>query len=319
MSRLRRVAVVMDPPERIRPAKDSTVALMLAAQARGAALCMTTAAALRADAGGAVTARVRPVTVADRGDWCRAGAEERAALADFDAVLMRKDPPFDLGYLAATWLLERARADGACVLNAPAALRGWNEKLAVLDFPELAPPMRVSADAAQLLAFLDEYNEIVIKPLDRMGGAGVFRLRRDDAAAPAALAAATAGGAVPVAAQRFLPEVADGDRRLLLIDGELAPHVVVRVPRAGEFRANLARGARARAEPADDRDRRVAARLAEPLRAAGVCFAGADVIGDRLTELNITSPTCMREVEAQAGWPAAARFWDAVEDRWLGG
>ncbi len=316
MGELRRVAVVMDPPEQVRPDKDSTVALMLAAQARGAELYLTTPSELRGDPAGA-GARVRKVQVADQADWWQVREAASVALTEFDVVLMRKDPPVDMAYIAATWLLDRARAAGVCVLNAPETLRNMNEKLAILPFADLAPPLLVSARRDDLEGFLAEYNEIIIKPLDRMGGSLVHRLRHEDADVAPIIESVTQQGTLPVMAQRFLPEVTEGDRRLLLIDGELIPEVAVRIPRAGEFLANLAQGGTLRVEPANDRDREIAERIGVPLREAGVCFAGADVIGGRLTEINITSPTCIREVEAHTGQAVAMRFWDAVVDHWL--
>ena len=317
MSELRRVAVVMDPPERIQPAKDSTVALMLAAQARGAELYITTPSDLCGGPAG-VQAHARKGRVADRADWWQTEEEARVELTDFDVVLMRKDPPVDMAYIAATWLLDQVRAAGVCVLNAPETLRNMNEKLSIVQFADLAPPLLVSARRDDLEGFLAEYNEIVIKPLDRMGGALVYRLRHEDADVASIIESVTQQGTLPVMAQRFLPEVTEGDRRLLLIDGELIPEVAVRIPKSGGFLANLAQGGTLRVEPADDRDREIAERLGAPLREAGVCFAGADVVGGQLTEINITSPTCIREVEAHTGQAVSMRFWDAVVDHWLG-
>ena len=316
MSELRRVAVVMDPPERIQPAKDSTVALMLAAQARGAELYITTPSDLRGGSAG-MQAHARKVRVADRADWWQTQEEGLVALTEFDVVLMRKDPPVDMAYIAATWLLDQVRAAGVCVLNAPDTLRNMNEKLSIVQFADLAPPLMVGTRCDDFEGFLAEYNEIVVKPLDRMGGSLVYHLRHGDADLASTIESVTYQGTVPAMAQRFLPEVAEGDRRLLLIDGELIPDVAVRIPKAGEFRANLAQGGTLRVEPANDRDREIAERLGEPLRAAGVCFAGVDVVGGWLTEINITSPTCIREVEAQTGQAVAMRFWDAVADHWL--
>ena len=307
----------MDPPERIRPAKDSTVALMLAAQERGAEIFITTPSELCGGPAG-VTAQARGIRVADQDDWWQVQQESSVALSEFDVVLMRKDPPVDMAYIAATWLLDQVRAAGVCVLNAPDTLRNMNEKLAIVPFADLAPPLRVSARRDDLEGFLAEHGEIVIKPLDRMGGAMVHRLRRGDADTASVIESVTQQGTLPVMAQRFLPEVMQGDRRLLLIDGELIPDVAVRRPKDGEFLANLAQGGTLHVEPANDRDREIAERLGAPLREAGVCFAGADVIGGWLTEINITSPTCIREVEAHTGQPVAMRFWDAVEDHWLG-
>ncbi len=316
MSAPRRVAVVMDPPERIRPERDSTVALMLAAQARGAELHVATLSDLSGGPDGAL-ARVRKVLVSDRADWCRVEEEREAALAEFDVVLMRKDPPVDLAYIAATWLLDQARAAGALVLNAPNALRDVNEKLSIARFADLAPPFLVSARRDDLERFLARHGEIVVKPLDRMGGDQVYRLRPGDPALAQAIETVTRRGSVPAMAQRFLPEVVEGDRRLLLIDGELIPDVAVRVPKKGDFRANLSQGGTLRVEPASERDREIAERVGKPLRDAGVCFAGVDVVGGWLTEINVTSPTCVREVERATGRAVAARFWDAVADRWL--
>ena len=316
VTELRRVAVVMDPPGRIQPAKDSTVALMLAAQARGAELYITTPSDLCGGPAG-VQAHARKGRVADRADWWQTEEESLVELSEFDVVLMRKDPPVDMAYIAATWLLDQVCAAGVCVINDPETLRNMNEKLSIVQFADLAPPLLVSARRDDLEGFLAEYNEIVIKPLDRMGGALVYRLRREDADVASIIESVTQQGTLPVMAQRFLPEVVEGDRRLLLIDGELIPEVAVRIPKAGGFLANLAQGGTLRVEPADDRDREIAERLGAPLREAGVCFAGADVVGGQLTEINITSPTCIREVEAHTGQAVAMRFWDAVVDHWL--
>ena len=293
------------------------MALMLAAQARGAEIFITTPSDLCGGPLG-VDAHVRKIQVEDRADWWQVQEMASVALTDFDVVLMRKDPPVDMAYITATWLLDQVRAAGVCVLNAPEALRSVNEKLSIVQFADLAPPLLVSARQDDLEAFLAEYNEIVIKPLDRMGGASVYRLRQGDPNLVPIIESITCHGTLPVMAQCFLPEIVDGDRRLLLIDGELIPDVAVRFPKAGEFRANLACGGTLRVEPANDRDREIAARLGRPLREAGVCFAGVDVVGGRLTEINITSPTCIREVEAHTGQAVAARFWDAVADHWLG-
>ena len=306
----------MDPPARIRAAKDSTVALLLAAQQRGAEIFITTLPELRAGPAG-VAADVRKIRLADREDWWQEQERGTAALTEFDVVLMRKDPPVDMAYIAATWMLDRVRAAGTCVLNAPAALRGMNEKLSVLEFPELAPPFLASAQCEAVRAFLDAHGEIVVKPLDRMGGALVYHLRRGDPNVETIIESLTHEGQTAIMAQRFLPEVAEGDRRLLVVDGRLVPEVAVRVPKQGEFRANLGQGGTLRVEPANERDREIAAQVGEPLRRAGVCFAGLDVVGGWLTEINITSPTCIREVEAHTGRAVAMDFWDAVADRWL--
>ena len=316
VNKLRRIAVIMDPPQQVRAEKDSTVALMLAAQARGAEIFIATPSDLRAGPG-RVDAHGRIIRVTDGADWWRTQQEISCALTDFDVVLMRKDPPVDMAYIAATWLLDQVRDAGVCVLNAPEALRGLNEKLSITQFADLAPPFLVSAQEGELMTFLEQHGEIVVKALNRMGGDLVYHLRHDDPDLVSVLGPLTHQGLMPVMAQRYLPEVVDGDRRLLLIDGELVPDVAVRIPRPGEFRANLALGGTLRVESANERDRIIALRIGETLSRAGVCFAGADVVGGMLTEINITSPTCIREVEAHTGQAVSMRFWDAVVDHWL--
>ena len=316
MRDLKQIAVVMDPLERVVAHKDSTVALMLAAQARGAKVFITSPTDLYS-VGDQVRADLQEITLKDQADWYTAQGKVAVALTEFDVVLMRKDPPVDFSYIATTWLLDRVQAAGTCVLNTPQALRGFNEKLSVLQFADLTPPALVSARLKDLRSFLEEHDEVVIKPLDRMGGSGIRRVHREDSDADAVMASITQEGTVPIMAQKFLTEVMQGDRRLLLIDGELIPEVAVRTPKANEFRANLACGGTLHVEPANDRDLLIAGRLAAPLRQAGICFAGADVIGGYLTEINITSPTCIREIEAQTREQVSDRFWDAVTDHWM--
>ena len=318
MDDIRRIVVVMDPPQQVQPKKDSTVALMLAAQSRGIEVSITTPTEIAASSDD-VTATARSIRLADQADWFQVKEDRVVSLLDFDVVLMRKDPPVDMTYIATTWLLEQVRQAGVCVLNTPQALRDINEKLSIASFADLAPPFLVSARLAELDRFLAEYNEIVIKPLDRMGGASVHHLRQGDSGRIPILEEITAQETVPIMAQSFLPEVMDGDRRLLIIDGELIPQVAVRTPKEGDFRANLACGGTLRVESANERDREIAERVGAPLRAAGVCFAGADVIGGRLTEINITSPTCIREVEEASSEDVSGRFWDAVAEHWLEG
>jgi len=316
MSRLHRVAVVMDPPQQIQPAKDSSVALMLAAQERGAEIFITTPGDMRADAAG-VMARGCVITLSDQEQWWDERERKEVALSDFDVVLMRKDPPIDLMYFATTWLLDQVEASGTVVLNAPRALRRINEKFSIAVYPELAPPYLLSAQTRDIELFLAEHGEIVVKPLDRMGGAFVYHLRQTDSDWQTIVERMTQQGGVPIMAQRFIPEVAEGDRRLLLIDGELVPVAAVRTPKPGEFRANLALGAQLHVEAVNARDQEIAERVGPEMREAGVCFAGLDVVGGFLTEINITSPTCIRELEASGKHPISQQFWDAVEARWL--
>lgn len=246
-------------------------------------------------------------------EWFTAGALEWRDLADFDAVLMRKDPPFDQGYLTATWLLEMAERQGARVFNRPQALRDFNEKLAIARFPGFIAPTLVSGDASLIRAFLAQQGDIVVKPLDAMGGAGVFRLRPGDPNLGSILETVTRHGRETVMAQRYLPEIADGDKRVLVIDGEAVPYCLARIPAEGETRGNLAAGGTGVARPLTQRDREIALTLGPALKAAGILLAGLDVIGDRLTEVNVTSPTCFREITQQTGCEVAAMFVDALE------
>lgn len=317
MAALRRVAFVLDPLDTLHPGKDSSISLMRAAQARGASIFVTRCEEMWCDAATGLAAHGHFVELREDPDWCRMVSEETRPFLEFDFVLMRKDPPIDLRYLSCVWMLSTLQRQGGRVLNAPQALLEMNEKLSVLEFPDLAPPMRVSMDPARLQEFLWEYNEIVVKPLDRMGGAGVRRISREDPSAKDVLEESTGQGTIPMVAQQFLPDVFQGDRRLLLVDGELAPYAMIRIPKEGEFRANLAQGGRSEVEQVDDRDREIAARLKEPLRKAGVHLAGIDVVGGFLTEINLTSPTGLREIENHTGWSAADCFWDTACARWL--
>ena len=303
---------VADPLESFKTYKDSTYAMMDEAARRGHELF-----AMRAEdlvwRDGRVRGRTHAVALTGGDPWFARGEQAWRELAGFDAVLMRKDPPFDQGYLTATWLLEMAERDGARVFNRPASLRDFNEKLAISRFPEFIAPTLVSNDAALIREFLAEQGDIVVKPLDAMGGAGIFRLRPGDPNLGAILETATRHGAETVMAQRYLPEIVDGDKRILLIDGEAVPYCLARIPAEGETRGNLAAGGTGVARPLGDRDREIAAALGPRLKAAGLLLVGLDVIGDCLTEVNVTSPTCFREITEQTGFDVAARFVDALE------
>jgi glutathione synthase len=307
---------ILDPLDGLKPGKDSSVAMMRAAAARGHALSVL----MRDDlmlAGGVVSGTVRPLTLnADGRDWYRCGPCLSACpLADFDAVLMRQDPPFDTEYLYATHLLELAEAQGARVFNRPAALRDFNEKLAIARYPELAPPTLVTRRAEQIREFLAGQGDIILKPLDAMGGSSIFRLRNGDPNLNVIIETMTALGQRTVMAQRYLPEIAQGDKRILLIDGEPVPYALARIPREGETRGNLAAGGTGVAQALSDRDREIVQALGASLRDAGLFLAGLDVIGDWLTEINVTSPTCFQEIHAQSGFDVAGMFIDALERR----
>jgi glutathione synthase len=263
---------------------------------------------------GAVVAQAERLTLrADHRDWFEAEAPQEMALADFDAVLMRQDPPFDFEYLAATWLLERAQAGGARVFNDPRAMRDHSEKLAILEFPQFIPETLVAREPEALQAFIDTAGDAILKPLDGMGGSQVFRVARADPNRNVIVETLTGHGARSIMAQRYLPEIAQGDKRILLIGGAVAPYALARIPKAGETRGNLAAGGSGVAQPLSARDREIAEHLAPILAARGILLAGIDVIGDCLTEINVTSPTCFVEIAQQTGCDVAGLFIDALE------
>ncbi len=314
-----RLGVVMDPIGSIKIHKDSTFAMLLAAQQRGWSLHYMELADLFL-ANGEVQARMQRLEVTDDpAGWYRLEPIEPQPLAQLDAVLMRKDPPFDMEYIYATYLLELAQAAGCLVANAPQALRDANEKAFTAHFPHCCPPLVISRHAEVLRAFLAEQQEIVLKPLDGMGGQSIFRVRVGDpntsVIIEALIGASRGAGQRFCMAQRFLPEIADGDKRVLIVDGEPVPFVLARIPAAGESRGNLAAGARAEVRPISARERWIAAQVAPELQARGVLFAGLDVIGDWLTEINITSPTCIREIDRARDTAIAQDLMAAIEAR----
>jgi len=304
---------IVDPLDDLKAYKDSSIAMMREAARRGHDIWTCLQPSLRWR-DGKVTAHCSLLSLTDgNAPWYALREEGAHDLAEFDAVLMRKDPPFDAEYLYSTHLLEAAQRAGARVFNAPRALRDHNEKLAITEFSEFAVPTLVSRDADALRAFHAEFGDIVVKPLDGMGGAGVFRIRRDDANLNVILETITQLGARMVMAQRFIPAIRDGDKRVLLIDGQPVPYALARIPKAGETRGNLAAGGTGRAQPLSETDRAIAARLGPVLAARGLLLVGLDVIGEHLTEVNVTSPTCFVEITEQTGFNVAAMFIDALE------
>ncbi|MFP5403359.1 MAG: glutathione synthase [Gammaproteobacteria bacterium] len=305
---------IVDPLARLKARKDSSVAMMRAAAARGHAVlaCEARQLSLR---DGIVHAPCATLEVEAGDAWYRIAHVEDGRLKDFNAVVMRTDPPVDTDYLLATHLLGVAEAQGAHVLNRPAALRDFNEKLAILNFPQFVAPTLVSADAAEIGRFLADQGDLIVKPLTEMGGAGVFRLRPDDPNRNAILETLTRRGQRAIMAQRYLPAIAEGDKRILLIDGEVVPWALARIPQAGETRGNLAAGGTARAQALSERDRRIAEAIAPWAKERGLFLVGLDVIGDCLTEINVTSPTGFQEIAAQTGHDVAAQFIAAIERR----
>jgi glutathione synthase len=263
-----------------------------------------------------VAARATRISLADNDeDWYRAHESEVRGLQDFSVTLMRKDPPFDLEYVVSTWLLSAAVREGARVFNAPDAIRDHNEKLAIAEFPQFCVPTVVTREAAQLQAFIDEQRDVVVKRLDVMGGENVFRVRIDDPNRNVIVETMSQGGRRTVMGQRFIPEIAAGDKRVILIEGKIVPHCLARIPKAGESRGNLAAGARGEAQPVTARHREIAAALGPALARRGLLFVGLDVIGDWLTEVNVTSPTGFREIQEQTGYDVPGMFLDALEKR----
>ncbi len=308
-----RFLFIVDPLESLKAYKDSSVAMMRAAQSRGHALWACEQTGLHWLKGRTATRATRLSLADNDEDWYRAHETEARALADFDAVLMRKDPPFDLEYVASTWLLSAAVREGARVFNSPDAIRDHNEKLAIAEFARFTAPTLVTRDPASLHAFIDEQRDVVLKRLDVMGGENIFRVRLDDPNRNVIVEVMSQDARRMVMAQRYIPEIAQGDHRVLLIDGEVVPYVLARIPKAGESRGNLAAGARGVAKPLSARQREIAQALGPVLAKRGLLVVGLDIIGDWLTEVNVTSPTCFREIQDQTGHDVAGMFLTALE------
>ncbi|RPE75449.1 glutathione synthase [Vulcaniibacterium tengchongense] len=307
------IVVVMDPIGSIKIAKDSTFAMLLEAQRRGHRLLYVRPGGL-AVRGGAAEALAAPLRVRDdAAGWYELGAWAPLRFGPGQVVLMRKDPPVDAEYLHDTQVLGLAQRAGARVVNDPQGLRDFNEKLAALLFPQCCPETLVSRDPASLKAFVAEHGEAVLKPLDGMGGRSIFRARAGEPNLNVILETLTSGGRSLAMAQRYLPEIRDGDKRILLVDGEPIDYCLARIPQGDEFRGNLAAGGRGEGRPLSERDRWIADQVGPEMRRRGMLFVGLDVIGDYLTEVNVTSPTCIRELDAQFGLNIAGRLFDAVE------
>lgn len=307
------VVVVMAPIASIKVAKDTSFAMLLEAQRRGHRLLYVEPGSLGVVAGQA-SARLAPLRVADdEKDWFQLEPAQSRALGRDDTVLMRSDPPVDANYLHDTQILGLAQAQGARVVNDPQGLRDLNEKLAALLFPQCCPPTVVSRDARLLKAFVAEHGQAVLKPLDGMGGRSIFRAAAGEPNLNVILETLTEGGRQLAMAQRYLPEIADGDKRILLVDGEPVDYALARIPQGDEFRGNLAAGGRGEGRPLSERDRWIAAQVGPEMRRRGMRFVGLDVIGDWLTEVNVTSPTGVRELDKQFGLNIAGLLFDALE------
>jgi glutathione synthase len=319
------ILIVADPIESFKTHKDTTYVMMREAQRRGHRVAVSLPADLAWQSGQPVTAKVRRIRLLDitpaygatqaTQPWFEetVSDEGRVALKDFGAVLMRKDPPFDSEYFYATHLLEQAEREGARVFNRPAALRDHPEKLALMRFPEWAPPTLVTRSAADVRAFHAEHGDIILKPLDGMGGMGIFRVKADGLNLGSVIETLNRDGAQSLMVQRYLPEIVEGDKRVLVIGGVPVPHSLARIPQGNEVRGNLAAGGKGVAMPLTEAERRIAEAIGPGLAASGLLLVGLDVIGGRLTEVNVTSPTCFQEITDQTGFNVAARFADALE------
>lgn len=308
-----RILFIADPLESFKIYKDTTFAMMEEAHARGHAIAFAEPRALSVE-GGRVLVDACGVTLTGQQDaWFRKDPAQRLPLSAFSCVVMRKDPPFDLEYLYATQLFTLAEAQGVKVFSSGQALRDFNEKLAILNFADWTAPTLVSREASRIKAFVRAQQDVIVKPLDGMGGSSIFRVRPDDANLNVILETITQHDTRTVMAQRYIPEIRDGDKRVLVIDGVPVDYCLARIPAAGETRGNLAAGGRGEARPLSARDRAIAEALGSELKRRGILLAGLDVIGDYLTEVNVTSPTCFREIMTQTGLNVAGLYIDALE------
>jgi len=310
-----KIAFLADPLSSFKIYKDSTFAMMAEAARRGHEVYAFQQRHMALKEG-KVTAHVSRIELTgDQHDWYKAAPSEDTSLAAFDAVVQRKDPPFDMEYVYGTYLLQLAEQQGAKVFNKPSAIRDHNEKLAIAQFSQFTAPTMVTSDDTRLRDFQAEHGDVILKPLDGMGGAGIFRIKADGLNLGSIIETLTQHGARTIMAQRYIPDIVKGDKRILLIDGKPVPYSLARIPQAGEVRGNLAAGGTGVAQPLSQRDREIAEALGPELAARGLLLVGLDVIGDYLTEVNVTSPTCFQEITQQTGFQVASMFIDAVEAR----
>jgi len=308
-----KLGIVMDPIRDINIKKDSSFAMMLAAQRKGWQLFYMELADLYIEQGVA-KASLRQVTV-DRNEqnWFDLSEAEDASLSDLDVIIMRKDPPVDAEFVYATHILQRAESQGVFVVNKPQSLRDCNEKLYATEFPQCCPPVLVSCDQARLKQFCREYEDVIFKPLDGMGGASIFRVKSGDSNLSVILETLTNHGKQQIMAQRYLPEIKAGDKRILIVDGEPVSHALARIPSQGELRGNLAAGGRGEAIALTERDLWIVNQIKDDLHKRGLIFVGIDVIGDYLTEINVTSPTCIQELDKACDLDIAGDLMSAIE------
>ncbi len=313
-----KIGVVMDPIESINPKKDSTLAMLLAAQKRGWELYYFTQNRLLKRGDQALGLAQSVSITDDASGWYELGDMHEMVLGDLDVILMRKDPPFDSQFLYTTFLLDTAEQQGTLVVNKPQSLRDCNEKVFATQFANCCPPVLISADASQIRAFHQEHRDIIVKPLDGMGGASIFRIKADDGNFSVIIETLTEHGSCSVMAQRYIPEIKLGDKRILMVNGSPVPYALARVPAHGETRGNLAAGGSGEARPLTERDAWICTQVGPVLREKGILFAGIDVIGDYLTEINVTSPTCIRELDHQCGLDIGEMLMAEIESQLQG-
>lgn len=310
-----KLAIVMDPIQAINYKKDSSLAMLWAADARGWELHYITHGDLYIEAGKAMCRSKTLKVFHDPAHFYELGEPTLQALSHFDVVLMRKDPPFDNEFLYQTYILEAAEREGVLVVNKPASLRDCNEKMFATQFPQCCPPHLVSSDARLLRQFHKQHGDVIFKPLDGMGGTGIFRLKPDDGNASVVIETLTQMGQVSIMAQRYIPEIKQGDKRILIVDGQPMPYALARIPSEGETRGNIAAGGTGKVVPLSDRDRWICQQVIPALQEKGLLFVGLDVIGDYLTEINVTSPTCIREIDNVHHLDIAGQLMTAIKKR----
>lgn len=312
---LLKIGIVMDPINSINTKKDSSFAMLLAAQKRGWSLYYMQQPNIYMK-GPTAMASAQRIELSDNSEnWYKAEPAEDIELASLDVILMRKDPPFDIEYITSTYILEMAEREGTLVVNTPSSLRDANEKMFITHFPQCCTPMMVTSNTSLLRQFIHEQKDVIVKPLDGMGGESIFRLTPGDPNTSVILENITKHGHKTIMAQQFIPEISDGDKRILLVDGEAIPYALARIPAQGETRGNLAAGGSGIGVELTERDRWICSQVGPELSERGILFAGIDVIGDYLTEINITSPTCIRELDKQFNLDIAGQLMDCIEQK----
>lgn len=309
-----KLGIVMDPISQVKVAKDSSMAMMLEAQYRGYEIYYMEMQDLYLDRGQARASTQIVKVFDDPNHWYELSDQQDIALSDLDAILMRKDPPFDTEYIYATYMLERAEVEGTLIVNKPQSLRDCNEKLFTAWFADLTPRTLVTRNDSQIRAFYQELKDIIIKPLDGMGGSSIFRIKEEDANVGVIIETLTNHGQQYAMVQEYMPEIVDGDKRILIVNGEPMPYCLARIPAQGETRGNLAAGGQGVARPLSPIDKLIAETIAPELKKRGLYFVGLDIIGDKVTEINVTSPTCIREIEAAYPINISGKLMDAIEE-----